>query len=212
MVIDSPDKNFIFVSKWIQSVMMGQRSVKDQEICDLLNARDQRGMELLFEAYYKSLVSWANTFLNDLGVAEDVVQEFFIALWNQEIHRELKPETLSSFLRVLVRNRCYNRLTKRDIFTCFVSVERVDCMFEEYDDSKDQLIAKVMDEVALLPNRSREILNGVFVEGMKYQEVADQLGVSINTVKTQMGRSLQFLRKALKTDDYLTLLFFLGKK
>ena len=192
--------------------MMGQRSVKDQEICDLLNARDQRGMELLFEAYYKSLVSWANTFLNDLGVAEDVVQEFFIALWNQEIHRELKPETLSSFLRVLVRNRCYNRLTKRDIFTCFVSVERVDCMFEEYDDSKDQLIAKVMDEVALLPNRSREILNGVFVEGMKYQEVADQLGVSINTVKTQMGRSLQFLRKALKTDDYLTLLFFLGKK
>ena len=74
--------------------------MKDQEICDLLNARDQRGMELLFEAYYKSLVSWANTFLNDLGVAEDVVQEFFIALWNQEIHRELKPETLSSFLRV----------------------------------------------------------------------------------------------------------------
>ena len=57
--------------------MMRQRSVKDQEICDLLNARDQRGMELLFEAYYKSLVSWANTFLNDLGVAEDVVQEFF---------------------------------------------------------------------------------------------------------------------------------------
>ncbi len=51
--------------------MMRQRSVKDQEICDLLNARDQRGMELLFEAYYKSLVSWANTFLNDLGVAEE---------------------------------------------------------------------------------------------------------------------------------------------
>ena len=50
--------------------------MKDQEICDLLNARDQRGMELLFEAYYKSLVSWANTFLNDLGVAEDVVQEY----------------------------------------------------------------------------------------------------------------------------------------
>ena len=186
--------------------MMGQRSVKDQEICDLLNARDQRGMELLFEAYYKSLVSWANTFLNDLGVSENVVQEFFIALWNQEIHRELKPETLSSFLRVLVRNRCYNRLTKRDIFTCFVSVERVDCMFEEYDDSKDQLIAKVMDEVALLPNRSREILNGVFVEGMKYQEVADRYNISVSTVKTLLGTSIRKLRERMGREGFLDFL------
>lgn len=71
--------------------------MKDRQICDLLNSHDKRGMELLFEVYYKSLVSWANTFLNDLNLAEDVVQEFFIALWNQEIHRDLRPETLSSF-------------------------------------------------------------------------------------------------------------------
>lgn len=189
-----------------KSATMGLRSVKDQEICSLLNVRDKRGMELLFEAYYKSLVSWANTFLNDLGVAEDVVQEFFIALWNQEIHKELKPETLSSFLRVLVRNRCYNRLVRRDVFTCFVSVERVDCMFEEYDDSKDRLIAKVMGEIDLLPPRSREILNGVFVEGMKYQEVADRYNISVSTVKTLLGTSIRKLRERMGREGFLDFL------
>ena len=187
---------------------MGRHEMKDRQICDLLNSRDQKGMELLFEDYYKSLVSWANTFLNDLGVAEDIVQEFFIALWNQEIHRELKPETLSSFLRVLVRNRCYNQLGKRDIFSRFVSVERIDCMFEEYDDSRDQVVARIMSEIALLPPRSQEILNYVFVEGLKYQEVANRLGISVSTVKTLLGISVRKLRERMGKERFTEFLFF----
>lgn len=187
---------------------MGRHEMKDRQICDLLNSRDQKGMELLFEGYYKSLVSWANTFLNDLGLAEDIVQEFFIALWNQEIHRELKPETLSSFLRVLVRNRCYNQLGKRDIFSRFVSVERVDCMFEEYDDSRDQIVARIMSEIALLPPRSQEILNYVFVEGLKYQEVANRLGISVSTVKTLLGISVRKLRERMGKERFTEFLFF----
>ena len=187
---------------------MGRHEMKDRQICDLLNSRDQKGMELLFEGYYKSLVSWANTFLNDLGLAEDIVQEFFIALWNQEIHRELKPETLSSFLRVLVRNRCYNQLGKRDVFSRFVSVERVDCMFEEYDDSRDQIVARIMNEIALLPPRSQEILNYVFVEGLKYQEVADRLGISVSTVKTLLGISVRKLRERMGKERFTEFLFF----
>lgn len=187
---------------------MGRHEMKDRQICDLLNSRDQKGMELLFEGYYKSLVSWANTFLNDLGLAEDIVQEFFIALWNQEIHRELKPETLSSFLRVLVRNRCYNQLGKRDVFSRFVSMERVDCMFEEYDDSRDQIVARIMGEIALLPPRSQEILNYVFVEGLKYQEVADRLGISLSTVKTLLGISVRKLRERMGKERFTEFLFF----
>ena len=187
---------------------MGRHEMKDRQICDLLNSRDQKGMELLFEGYYKSLVSWANTFLNDLGLAEDIVQEFFVALWNQEIHRELKPETLSSFLRVLVRNRCYNQLGKRDVFSRFVSVERIDCMFEEYDDSRDQIVARIMGEIALLPPRSQEILNYVFVEGLKYQEVADRLGISLSTVKTLLGISVRKLRERMGKERFTEFLFF----
>lgn len=187
---------------------MGLHGMKDRQICDLLNSHDKRGMELLFEVYYKSLVSWANTFLNDLNLAEDVVQEFFIALWNQEIHRDLRPKTLSSFLRVLVRNRCYNQLGKRDIFSRFVSLESIDCMFEEYDDSKDQIVARIMREIALLPTRSQEILNCVFIEGLKYQEVADRLGISVSTVKTLLGISVRKLRERMGKERFADFLLF----
>ena len=73
--------------------------MKDQEICDLLNARDQRGMELLFEAYY-NLWFHGLILLNDLGVAEGTLcRIFYCSVESKEIHRELKPETLSSFLQ-----------------------------------------------------------------------------------------------------------------
>lgn len=136
------------------------------------------------------------------------MQEFFIALWNQEIHRDLRPETLSSFLRVLVRNRCYNQLGKRDIFSRFVSLESIDCMFEEYDDSKDQIVARIMREIALLPTRSQEILNCVFIEGLKYQEVADRLGISVSTVKTLLGISVRKLRERMGKERFADFLLF----
>ena len=85
-------------------------------------------------------------------------------------------------------------------------------LYDEEEGVDPELVEKLYRSMESLPEERRRILHMVCMEGMKYQEVADQLGVSINTVKTQMGRSLQFLRKALKTDDYLTLLFFLGKK
>lgn len=64
----------------------------------------------------------------------------------------------------------------------------------------------MMDEVALLPNRSREILNGVFVEGMKYQEVADRYNISVSTVKTLLGTSIRKLRERMGREGFLDFL------
>ena len=55
----------------------------DQEICSLLKVRKIGGMELLFREYYKPLVVWATTFLHDTQRAEDIVQDFFVKLWEK---------------------------------------------------------------------------------------------------------------------------------
>ena len=182
-------------------------SEKDKKICELLRSHDEEGIALLFDVYFKSLVSWANLFLNDLALSEDVVQEMFVDLWNQKISKQLRPDTLSSFLRVSVKNRSLNRIVKKDVFTRFVGVDYIDCVFEEYDNSKDLLIAKVLEEVTLLPPRSRDILNCVFVEGMKYHEVADRYGISLSTVKTLLGLGIRKLREKLGKEDFFQLLF-----
>lgn len=47
----------------------------------MLSSKNQKGMDLLFDAYYKPLVVWADTFLRDLNLAEDVVQDLFVSIW-----------------------------------------------------------------------------------------------------------------------------------
>ena len=172
----------------------------NKQICDLLRAHDPRGIKLLFDTRYKSLVSWANTFINDLAEAEDLVQEFFIDLWNGNVKEELLPGTLDSFLRVLVRNRAYNQMKKRDALKHHEDIEKVDAIFQEYDDSKDKVIAQVFSEIETFPERTRQVLNGVFVDGLKYREVADRLGVSVSTVKTLLGNAIEKLRERLDND------------
>ena len=159
-------------------------------------------MELLFDVYYKSLVVWADTFLRDMNMAEDVVQDFFLSVWNGKTYQKFEPATLASFLYVSVRNRCLNRLDKQDIFHHAVELDHVDLAFEEYNERHDEIVAKVLEEIALLPDRSREVMNGVFVEGLKYREVAERYGISLSTVKTLLSNSVKKLRERLDDEFF----------
>ena len=74
-------------------------------------------------------------------------------------------------------------------------------------------MSKVLDEIALLPERSRDVVNGVFVEGLKYREVAERYGISVSTVKTLLGLSVKKLRERLNEELCAGfLLFFCTRK
>ena len=74
----------------------------------------------------------------------------------------------------------------------------------------DERFARVEEKLALLPEKQREVFLKCVVEEKKYQEVADELDVSINTIKKHMTRALKFLRGELQ--DETVLLFVLKKK
>jgi len=89
----------------------------------------------------------------------------------------------------------------------------VDLAFEEYNENHDAIVSKVLDEIALLPERSRDVVNGVFVEGLKYREVAERYGISVSTVKTLLGLSVKKLRERLNEELFAGfLLFFCTRK
>ena len=181
---------------------------KDQEICVMLSSMNQKGMDLLFDAYYKPLVVWADTFLRDMNLAEDVVQDLFVSIWKDKVYLRFKPETLSSFLHVSVRNRSFKRIEKRDVFRNASVLDHVELVFEEYNERHDQLVSRVLEEMALLPERSREIMNCVFLEGLKYREVAERYGISVSTVKTLLGNSVKKLRERLNKELFSGFLLF----
>lgn len=179
----------------------------EEEICRLLAADDWRGMELMFRVYYKRLVVWADTFLEDMQLAEDIVQELFITLWEKKRRRTLQSSTLSSFLFVSVRNQCYHRLEKKDTLRHTVDLKEVNIAFEEYNEKHDYIITRILNEIEKLPPRSQEIMLAVFVDGLKYQEVAEKYHISLSTVKTLLGNAVRKLKEQLGTDDLTVFLF-----
>lgn len=188
--------------------MTALRSDRNHKICTMFHSDDAKGMEMLFDAYYSALVVCADTFLHDMDFAEDVVQEFLFDIWNGKIYRKLKPDTLASFLYVSVRNRCLKKMDRRDVLRHVTPIEQVDFVFEEYSDRHDVIVAKVLEEMEQLPERSREIMKCVFVEGLKYREVAERFGISVSTVKTLLGNSVKKLRACLDKETYAGFLFF----
>ncbi len=169
----------------------------NKQICRLLNAREQEGMKLLFDMYYVPLVAWADTFLHDRSLAEDLVQEYFIHIWDERLYKKFRPESLSSYLRLVVRNRSINRVGKRDVLFRFMELERIEAIWEEYNDQRDLIISRVFDEIALLPPRCREVLDCIFIKGMTYRDTADCMKITLSTVKSLLTNAMSKLRERL---------------
>lgn len=184
----------------------------DQEICALLKERKIGGMELLFKEYYKPLVVWSATFLNDTQRAEDVVQDFFVKLWEKSLADKLLPDTLKSYLFTSVRNLSLNQLDKIDPLARACDVARYESPWEEYDSFEDEVFRRVEVEIGKLPPRTREIIRSVYLKGMKYKEVAEELGISVATVNSLLVKALKTLRQqADNKDEIAVYLFFLEK-
>ena len=150
---------------------------KDVQICDLLKNKDAKGMEFLFEEYYKPLVVWGDTFLNDVSRSEDLVQDFLIKLWEKRIGEKLEPSTLRSYLFVSIRNLALN-----------ANIE-------------EEVIQRIEREVKKLPSRSRDIIECVYLKGMRYKDVAAELNISVATVNTLLVNALKKLRQTTGKEE-----------
>ncbi len=182
-----------------------------QEICSLLKVRKIGGMELLFREYYKPLVVWATTFLHDTQRAEDIVQDFFVKLWEKP-YSALLPETLKSYLFTSIRNLALNQLDKIDPLRRACDVAYYDSPWKEYDNFEDEVFRRVEEELEKLTPRAQDVIRKIYLEGMKYKDVADKLGISVATVNSILVRALKKLRQQADNKDELAIyLFFLEK-
>lgn len=184
--------------------------IPDHTICSLLARHDEKGMEYLFTRYYKPLVIWAAGFLNDLSRSEDLVQDFFIKLWEKENGRNLQPQTLRSFLYTSVRNLAFDRIEKKDPLKNASNIQYFDRRWEEYDSFEEEIFTLLKHEIEQLPDRSREIIKCIYVNGLSYKETANQLGISVATVNTLLVNALKKIRQNCSgSKDQLLLLFLL---
>ena len=174
---------------------------KDVQICDLLKNKDAKGMEFLFEEYYKPLVVWGDTFLNDVSRSEDLVQDFLIKLWEKRIGEKLQPSTLRSYLFVSIRNLALNAKVKINPVRYVCDLGYFEKPWEEYDNIEEEVIQRIEREIKKLPSRSRDIIECVYLKGMRYKDVAAELNISVATVNTLLVNALKKLRQTTGKEE-----------
>lgn len=155
---------------------------------------DRGQFEEMFTRYYRELVVYLCKFVKESAVAEDIVQETFCELWSRKETYHIIH--VRSFLFRSVRNAAVNYLTREKKMTVDLSREiENEIVFQEDLETIDR-DRKLYELIERLPEQRKRIFKLCFFEGMRYQDVADQLNISVNTVKTQMGRALADLRES----------------
>ena len=142
------------------------------------------------------------------------MQDVFLILWERKEEIEISF-TLTTYLFTLVKNRCLNFLRHKLIEEEYNSQMKEELGFKLYAletfnysyQSEEELQEVIRRALDTLPERCREVFIKSRIEGLKYKEISDELGISVNTVENQMVTALKKLRVALK--DYLPLLLFL---
>jgi RNA polymerase sigma-70 factor (ECF subfamily) len=178
----------------------------DEENYRAIKEGNQIAFEMIFKTYYKPLCHYAHSFLNDKNEAEEVVQTTFIKIWEKK--NELSVQSsLKAYLYSMVRNGCLNVIKHEKVKQLHAKwhvqeTERSRELVEEKVLSND-LESKIYLAMKALPEQCRLVFQLSRFEELKYQEIADQLQISVKTVENQMGKALKIMRTQLK--EYLPL-------
>ena len=169
----------------------------------------EKAFTAVFDKNYETLCLYAVRFTEDLVEAEDVVQEAFVRFW--EMYRDrLTVENARPLLYRMVRNMCVDRARAKRWSTVDAEVMADQLVYYFQPESEgDSKIDLLMEAVRNLPEKCQQVLIAICFNEKKYKEVAEEMSVSVNTVKTQLARALKLLREGLNKEDFeLFLTFF----
>ncbi len=162
--------------------------------------------ETVFKSNYKGLHAYAYTILKDEIMAEEMVQNVFCKLWEKRAGINVQT-SLAAYLYRSVYHESLNYLKHLKVREAYGSYARSQLRSAVDTAEKKVMVSdlekKLNEALDQLPEQCRIIFQMSRFEELRYQEIADRLGLSIKTVENQMGKALRILR--LKLSDFLPL-------
>lgn len=181
----------------------------DIELLDLLKSGNKSALTEIYKRYHGVLYAHAYRRLPDREEVRDIIQEIFIALWKNRDTLSI-TSSLSAYLYTAVRSRVLNVFRNQKVRDSYTQSLQgfMDSGVELVDDRlrEKELIQIIEKEVASLPPQMRLIFEMSRFKDMSHKEIAEELGISPQTVRTQVRNALRILRVKLGTNIFM--LFF----
>lgn len=188
----------------------------DKLLLQQLIAGNEQAFLTIFNTYKKEVYAYSLSILKSQTYAEEIVQEVFLKIWikrnDLDVSLAFKP-----YIIVITKNMCLNFLKK----AAYDNKMREEIFYQSqksfnpiYDQIQNKELENLQKEALnLLPPRRRLIFEMSRNEGKSYKEISQELGISLNTVKSQMTKALETLRIfLLKNSDISFTLLLLAFK
>lgn len=193
--------------------------MEEQYLIEAIQRGEERAFRFLYEKHYVVLCQFANSLLQDSFWAESIVDEVLFHLW--EIRLSLNIHTsLRSYLISAVRNSCLNHLKSEGrrneiLLTDIPSLSNSPCDFEDKNHTplglllEKELEDKILSAINEMPKETLRVFQMSRFESKKNEEIAEILGISVNTVKYHIKKALSFLRERLGKYLIITIIGYL---
>lgn len=162
-----------------------------------LKGENPKAFAFFFDLHYSPLCYFAERLVKDQQVAEDIVEETFMKLWDKRADFE-SEHGIKAFLYITTRNACINiiKQSQRDTVSqaemLYLAEKKEGFILNEM--IRAEVLRVISQELDRLPMQCRTILKMSYVKGLKNHEIADKLEISVHTVRNQKARGLQLLR------------------
>ena len=160
---------------------------------------DPRALKVLHDRYYLLMYRYAHKLYANQSGLDESISDCFIKLWTKR--RDILIErSVKSYLFLMLSNGMIDRTRKRTgiILVDFMSITEPADILDIDDFDYNDLLYKALEK---LPEQRRRILELAVFESFSYAQIAGKLQISINTVKTQIGRAYRFLKEELDSEQ-----------
>ncbi|MCY4562363.1 MAG: RNA polymerase sigma-70 factor [Flavobacteriaceae bacterium] len=176
-----------------------------------LNENPKKALEYLVERYGDRLYAYALSFSKDPEMAQDIMQDVFMKIWNKRANIKITSSVLNYLYRA-VQNEFIN--TYRKGYTIKIEQIHLNSLYEitqQYDDNSLKLAYdKVIEEANKLPPKCKEVFFLSRKEGLTNIEISSYLKISVKTVEAHLTKSFKILRTKLESKNkiimYMSLL------
>ena len=176
--------------------MIAQNTERDNQLLDRLKAGDEEALKEIFDIYYKPLCIYSVQFTEQEQESEDIVQDLFIRIWEKHLYRQITQ--LGMYLFFAVRNQSMAYTRKQEQYEDIEDLEQ-DLYTEWNDDFSEEEInqkrRQLHDTLKKLSPKEYAILTEIIVNSKPYKQVAQEMDISVNTVKTHLRRAMKVLRE-----------------